>query len=174
MAGAAVSSPARGQSTPAVAPSINASTLKPWVDQLPIVPLAKSTGFRPSPESSTVKIPYYRIPMREMQLKLHRDLPPTVVWSYGDSFPGPVFDTRSGEGLIVEWANELPTKHFLPIDHTLHGAEADKPEVRAVVHLHGGKSPPESDGYPESWFVPGQVRDLLLSQSPGRGPALLS
>ncbi len=94
--------------------------------------------------------------MREMQVKLHRDLPPTVVWSYGDSFPGPVFDTRSGEGLLVEWVNELPTKHFLPIDHTLHGAEADKPEVRAVVHLHGAKTPPESDGYPEAWFVPGK------------------
>ena len=57
---------------------------------------------------------------------------------------------------MVEWANQLPTKHFLPIDHTLHGAEADKPEVRAVVHLHGGKTPPESDGYPEAWFVPGK------------------
>ncbi len=138
------------------APSLNANTLKPWVDPLPIVPLAKSSGMRPSPENAGVKVPYYRIAMREMRVKLHRDLPPTVVWSYGDSFPGPVFDTRSGEGLLVEWANELPTKHFLPIDHTLHGAEADKPEVRAVVHLHGGKTPPESDGYPESWFVPGK------------------
>ena len=25
---------------------------------------------------------------------------------------------------LVEWANELPQQHFLPIDHTLHGAEA--------------------------------------------------
>ena len=111
---------------------------------------------RPSPENANVKVPYYRIAMREMRVKLHRDLPPTVVWSYGDSLSGPIFDTRSGEGLLVEWANELPTKHFLPIDHTLHGAEADKPEVRAVVHLHGGKTPPESDGYPEAWFVPGK------------------
>ncbi len=51
---------------------------------------------------------------------------------------------------------ELPPQHFLPIDHTLHGAEADKPEVRTVVHLHGGRNSPESDGYPEHWFVPGQ------------------
>lgn len=111
---------------------------------------------RLSPEDPQVKVPYYRIAMREMQVKLHRDLPPTTVWTYGDSFPGPVFDARSGEGLLVEWVNELPTKHFLPIDHTLHGAEADKPEVRAVVHLHGGKTPPESDGYPEAGFVPGK------------------
>jgi len=69
-----------------------------------------------------------------------------------------MFDTRSGESLSVEWANELPTKHFLPIDHTLHGAEKGVAEVRGVVHLHGGKTPPESDGYPEDWYVPGQSR----------------
>jgi spore coat protein A len=27
--------------------------------------------------------------------------------------------------------------------------------VRTVAHLHGGQVPPESDGYPESWFTPG-------------------
>jgi spore coat protein A len=52
----------------------------------------------------------------------------------------------------------LPEKHFLPIDHSLHGAEKGTPEVRGVVHLHGGKTPPESDGYPEDWYVPGQSR----------------
>ncbi len=35
--------------------------------------------------------------------------------------------------------------HFLPIHHSIHGAEADKPEVRTVVHLHGAKVPSESD-----------------------------
>ena len=25
-----------------------------------------------------------------------------------------------------------------------------------MVHLHGGKVPPESDGNPERWIVPGQ------------------
>ncbi len=155
MAGAAI----QGGPAPApaaVAPSLNASTLTPWLDPLPILPLAKAAGLRTSPENASVKIPYYRIAMREMLVKVHRDLPPTRVWVYGGSFPGPVFDTRSGQGLIVEWANELPARHLLPIDHTLHGAEADQPEVRAVVHLHGGKTPPESDGYPEEWFVPGR------------------
>ena len=156
VAGTAIQGQSRPTGATRPAASLNASTLKPWVDPLPIVPLAKSSGMRPSPEDPQVKVPYYRIAMREMQVKLHRDLPPTTVWTYGDSFPGPVFDARSGEGLLVEWVNELPTKHFLPIDHTLHGAEADKPEVRAVVHLHGGKTPPESDGYPEAGFVPGK------------------
>jgi FtsP/CotA-like multicopper oxidase with cupredoxin domain len=56
----------------------------------------------------------------------------------------------------VEWVNELPAKHFLPIDHSLHGAEAGLPEVRGVVHLHGAKAPPASDGYPEDWYAPGK------------------
>jgi spore coat protein A len=136
--------------------SLNANTLKPWVDPLPLLPVAKSAGTRPSPEDGAARVPYYRMPMRETRVKLHRDLPPTRVWTYGGSLPGPIIETRSGEAVLVEWANELPEKHFLPVDHTLHGAEADKPEVRAVVHLHGGKTPPESDGYPEAWFAPGK------------------
>ena len=56
----------------------------------------------------------------------------------------------------MEWRNELPRSHFLPIDHNVHGAESDKPEVRAVMHLHGGRVPASSDGYPEDWYVPGK------------------
>jgi spore coat protein A, manganese oxidase len=56
----------------------------------------------------------------------------------------------------VEWVNGLPPAHFLPIDHNIHGADADKPDVRTVIHLHGAKAPPESDGYPENWYVPGK------------------
>jgi spore coat protein A len=59
---------------------------------------------------------------------------------------------------LIDWVNKLPLKHFLPVDHTLHGAEADKPEVRTVAHVHGARTPPESDGYPESWHTPGQSR----------------
>lgn len=28
--------------------------------------------------------------------------------------------------------------------------------MRGVVHLHGAKAPPASDGYPEDWYVPGK------------------
>jgi spore coat protein A len=50
----------------------------------------------------------------------------------------------------------LPGTHFLPIDHSIHGAEAGQPEVRTVVHVHGAKTSPQSDGYPEDWYVPGK------------------
>ena len=52
--------------------------------------------------------------------------------------------------------NQLPARHFLPIDHTLCGAGKDRPDVRAVTHVHGAKAPPESDGYPEDWTTPGR------------------
>jgi spore coat protein A, manganese oxidase len=130
--------------------------LTPFVDALPLPPVAKSVGTRMNPERKNEQIPYYKAVMREMHVKVHRDLPATRVWGFNDSSPGPVFETRSGESLLVEWTNELPLKHFLPIDYTLHGAGKDVPEVRSVVHLHGGRTPPESDGYPEDWFVPGK------------------
>jgi len=94
--------------------------------------------------------------MRPFESKVHRDMKPTKFWGFESSFPGPTIESQSGRGMLVEWVNELPTSHFLPIDHNIHGAEADKPEVRAVVHMHGAKTFPESDGYPEDWYVPGK------------------
>ena len=135
---------------------LNPNSLTPFVDALPIPEIATPNGYRPSPVDPAVKLPYYRIAMRQFESKVHRDMKPTRLWGYEGHSPGPTFETRSGKGLLVEWANELPATHFLPIDHSIHGAEADKPEVRTVVHLHGAKAPPESDGYPENWFVPGK------------------
>jgi len=94
--------------------------------------------------------------MREAQARLHRDLSPTRLWTFDGAFPGPTLEMHSGQGALIEWVNELPQRHFLPIDHTLHGAEADKPEVRTVVHVHGAKVPPEGDGYPEDWYTSGK------------------
>jgi spore coat protein A, manganese oxidase len=135
---------------------LNVDSLPQFVDPLPIPEIARATGTRPSPGDPAIKLPYYRIPIRQFEAKIHRDMKPTRLWGYGATSPGPTFEMRSGQGVLVEWVNELPGTHFLPIDHSIHGAEADKPEVRTVAHLHGGKVPPESDGYPEKWFVPGK------------------
>ena len=137
-------------------PALDPNTLTPWVDALPIPAVAKSVEMRAAPGNAAVKVPYYRVAMRAFETKVHRDMKPTRMWGFGGTFPGPTFDLKSGEEVMVEWANELPGQHFLPIDHSLHGAEKDKPEVRAVSHLHGAKTRPESDGYPEDWIVPGK------------------
>ncbi|MGD0212335.1 MAG: multicopper oxidase [Terriglobales bacterium] len=141
---------------PKFRPQLNASSLAQFVDPLPVPEIISPSGHRPSPENAAVQLPYYRVAMRQFESQVHRDLKPTRFWGYGSTSPGPTFETRSGQGVLVEWVNELPEKHFLPIDHSIHGAEADKPEVRAVVHLHGAKARPESDGYPEHWYVPGK------------------
>jgi len=135
---------------------LDARTLKPFVDPLPVPSVLQPDGVRPSPIDSTAKIPHYRIAMRQAVTQLHPDLKPTHFWGFNSTLPGPTIEARGGQGVLVEWVNDLPASHFLPIDHTLEGAEADKPLVRSVVHLHGGRVPPESDGYPEHWFVPGK------------------
>src|ERR1700678_1019673 len=146
----------RNRQMPPVRPLLDPNSLKQFVDALPIPEVARASGYRPSPTEPTAKLPYYRFAMRQIESKVHRDVKPTRFWGFGSGSPGPTLETRTGQGLLVEWANELPKAHFLPIDHNIHGAEADKPDVRAVVHLHGAKAPPESDGYPENWYVPGK------------------
>jgi spore coat protein A len=141
---------------PIMPAALDVNTLTQFVDPLPIPEIAQRQGFRPSPADPKRSVPFYRIQAQSIASKVHRDLPPTRFWCFGPSTPGPTFETRAGEPLLVEWVNALPNEHFLPIDHTLHGAEADKPAVRTVVHLHGAKTGPESDGYPEDWIVPGK------------------
>ncbi len=129
----------------AESPALQPETLEKFVDPLPIPPIAKKP---------------YRLAMSEFHAKVHRDLPPTRMWGFNGMSPGPTIEVRSGKSVSVEWVNSLPSKHFLPVDHHLHGAERDKPEVRAVIHVHGAKVPPESDGYPENWYVPGKSQTL--------------
>lgn len=142
--------------TPIIPAALDINTLPRFVDALPVPEIAKPQGSHASPADRNRKIPFYRIAAQPISGKVHRDLPPTKFWSFGPSTPGPTFETRAGEPLLVEWVNQLPADHFLPIDHTIHGAEPGKPAVRTVVHLHGAKVAPESDGYPEDWVVPGK------------------
>lgn len=99
-----------------------------------------------------------RIAMREIHQKIHRDVPPTRMWSYSDTTLAPLIEARSNQPLQIEWVNQLPTKHFLPIDYSLHGCGHDVPDVRACVHLHGAKAPPKDDGQPEDWYASGKSR----------------
>ena len=139
-----------------VGPVLDPNTLAKFVDPLPILEVARPSGTRPDPTNPSQRIPYYRLAMREIAASVHRDLKPARLWGFGANSPGPTIEARSGEGLLVEWANELPAHHFLTQDHKIHGAEKEKPEVRTVIHLHGAKARPESDGYPEDWYVPGK------------------
>ncbi len=129
---------------------LDIGSLPRFVDPLPI-------PRRASPLQSTGGgAAQYRIDMHQFQAKVHRDLPPTTMWGYDGVSPGPTIEVRSGSPIRVDWTNNLPSKHLFTVDRTLDGASSDKPEVRAIVHLHGGRVGPESDGYPESWIGPGR------------------
>lgn len=114
--------------------------LKPFADPLPLPKRLPISGS-------------YSVQMREAHQVLHSGMKPTRIWGYEGMYPGPQFEVRSGFPVSVTWENKLPHKHFLPIDHTIHGAEANLPEVRTVVHVHGVDTLPDSDGYPEAWFT---------------------
>jgi spore coat protein A len=139
--GTAYAAPAR---LPAMLHSLE---LAPFVDELPLPQRVTAVGNHP-----------LRVVMREIHAKVHRDVPATRMWSYGPAALAPLIEGRSGHALRVEWVNSLPSKHFLPVDFSLHGCGHDVPEVRAVVHLHGAKAPTKDDGYPEDWYVPGESR----------------
>jgi spore coat protein A len=156
MAAAALMMP-RGPHRPIVVrPTLDPNSLTPFVDSLPIPEVLQSSESRPSPDEPNAKLAFYRLPIREIQSKIHRDVKPTRFWGIGGTVPGPTIEAQSGSGVLVEWANELPKTHFLPIDRHIHGAESDKPDVRTVIHLHGAKAPADSDGYPENWYIPGK------------------
>ncbi|HTV84965.1 MAG TPA: multicopper oxidase domain-containing protein [Dyella sp.] len=137
-------------------PLINPTSLARFVDPLPVPPIARARGKRADPLHHGKELAYYRMEMRAFKAKLHRDIPATPLWGYEGMFPGPTLETHRDEPLLVEWVNALPEKHFLPIDHHVHGAERDKPEVRVVTHVHGARAPANADGYPEDWYVPGR------------------
>ncbi|WP_433967169.1 multicopper oxidase domain-containing protein [Tunturiibacter gelidiferens] len=84
--------------------------------------------------------------------------PPTRMWSYGPTPLGPVIEARSNQPVEITWVNNLPSKHFLPVDFSLHGSGRDLPEVRTVAHVHGAKVPTQYDGYPTDWFPSGQSK----------------
>jgi len=58
----------------------------------------------------------------------------TKLWAYNGVLPGPTFDVRTGRQSVVKLRNALP--------------------VPIVNHLHGGRTPAESDGYPSDFIVP--------------------
>jgi len=135
--------------------TLDATKLRPFVDPLPLPQLMRPEGRRSSEMHKAVDAPYYKVRMREVSCKMHRDLPPSRMWSYGESEAPVLFEARSRQGVLIDWCNELPLKHFLPLNSPIHDMPM-APETRTAVHLHGARVPADSDGYPEDWFGPGK------------------
>jgi len=149
-AGTAICLASRGgaQSDETSANILSGVRLEPFVDPLP-VPRVLNASARGS------RSHIYKLTLSEFRQKLHRDLPPTLLWGFDGSAPGPTIIAERGCATTIEWANQLPVRHRLLVDHSLDGAGADVPEVRTTIHLHGGHVAARSDGYPEDWITPG-------------------
>ncbi|MEU8900656.1 multicopper oxidase domain-containing protein [Nocardia sp. NPDC048505] len=76
---------------------------------------------------------YYEIAQGPAELEILPGLR-TPAWTYGGSFPGPTIVARAGRRSVIRHRNDL-----------------DQP---AVVHLHGGHTPADSDGYPMDLILP--------------------
>ena len=135
--------------------TLDARKLEPFVDPLPLPQRMNPDGRRCSPAHQAIDAPYYRVNVREVFCKMHRDLPASRLWSYGESAVPVLFEARSDEGVLIDWWNQLPEKHFLPLDMPMRSMEG-APETRIVTHIHGARVPSNSDGYPDDWFAPGK------------------
>jgi spore coat protein A, manganese oxidase len=142
-------------------------SLAKYVDPLPVPTTIQAFDRSPSDPIA--------IEMRACRQKVHRDLPVTTVWGYNGMWPGPTIEAHRDRPVSVRWANNLPPRHLLPIDTTIHGAEKNLPAVRTVAHLHGAVVAPEHDGYPEAWFTStgqgGGTFQSPIAQYPNEQPA---
>lgn len=130
-----------------------------------VTPFSIPSVIRPSSGAAPL-----RIYMRPFRHKAHRDLPVSSMWGYNGMWPGPTIEVRRGQPISVKWTNQLPTKHFLPLDYTIHGEEQDVPQVRTVTHVHGAQVMPDSDGYPDAWVTSDGRTGSALAADPCRYP----
>ena len=82
----------------------------------------------------------YEIVQREAELEIvpgHA----TTIWGYQGLYPGPTLRVRRNRTAIIHQTNRLAT-------HT-------------VVHLHGGRTPAESDGFATEMVAPGESRTYM-------------
>jgi spore coat protein A len=142
------STPVAG-ATSQVAPS-NPGTVPKFVDPVPIPETLQPIGHEQGE-------PLFKVTMLQAKQKLHRDFPPTTVWGYEGKYPGPTIEAQRHQPIQVRYLNGLPTTHLFPVDTSVHGADAFRPQVRTVVHLHDGDVPADADGHPEAWFTPDQT-----------------
>jgi len=115
-------------------PSASTGALLPSAVPLPL-PFSRWLTLPPTavPDTATAAGEQYTLVQRAAQADIIPGLP-TTIWGYNGTFPGPTIRARTGRPIGVLVRNDL--------------------QVGTVVHLHGGRTPPESDGYPTDLILP--------------------
>ncbi|WP_109507483.1 multicopper oxidase family protein [Nocardioides speluncae] len=99
------------------------------------VPLPVPQPLRPASTSAAGDV--FEIVQREVELEILPGVRTTAL-TYGGTFPGPLLETRTGRPATIKHRNAMP--------------------VPSVVHLHGGHTPSDSDGFPTDLVEPGADR----------------
>ncbi len=130
MGGAGLALPLGTLSIPAsrigVAASVRSPGVEPFAVPLPVPPVLK-------PVRTDGAADYYEITQKVGRQEILPGLE-TEVWGYDGVFPGPTIEARRDREIVVRQTNELT--------------------VPVSTHLHGGVTPPESDGYPTDLIFP--------------------
>ena len=117
----------------------------PSSTRYPSLPSPSPPKPAPDPDDPRQQIPCYRLPIAESHVKLHRDLPPTRMWTIGGCFPGPdprIAHRPGHDRRVAEPPSHPPSLRHRP--RPPRRAGRDVPDVRAVIHLHGGRTPAAS------------------------------
>jgi spore coat protein A len=140
--------------------------LEPFVDALPI----PHRLIAPQHGHLTVRL-------RAGEHQFHRDLPPSRIWGYDGTVPGPTIEAEQGTPVTVEWRNEIVGPFPVAVTTAPQHLDADGVPVQCVpglsggslrqdaaaltghtvVHLHGALTPAPYDGWTENLFAPGQA-----------------
>ncbi|MEU6843258.1 O-aminophenol oxidase PhsA [Streptomyces sp. NPDC046716] len=121
------------------------------------------------------------IAVRPVWQRLHPQLPPTLMWGYRGSVPGPTIEVRRGQRVRIAWTNHVPKGSEYPVTAvevsnatpgpaTLPGRAGVAPsaDVAAlpawlVTHLHGAQTGGGNDGWADNAVGAG---DAQLSEYP--------
>lgn len=116
------------------------------LDQLPIIPMVSGNTLT-------------SLTMSPGMHSFHSSLAASSLWGYGgQTYLGPTIESTRGAAISFTAVNALGAHPFTTaIDTNVHGTVlADKTHPRVSLHLHGGNTESNSDGYPEDTFTPGQ------------------
>ena len=141
--------------------------LAPFVDALPI----------PQRLIAAQLDGHLTVRLRAGEHRFHRDLPPSRIWGFDGTVPGPTIQSERGRPVSVEWHNEIDGPFPVAVTTSPQHLDADGVPVQCVpglsggslrqdaaaltghtvVHLHGGVTPAPYDGWTENLFAPGQA-----------------
>ncbi|MEV0225204.1 O-aminophenol oxidase PhsA [Streptomyces sp. NPDC050704] len=150
--------------------------LEPYVSPLPVPPVLR-------PDTSDA-LRETEIALRPTWVRLHPQLPPTLMWGYEGQVPGPTIEVRRGQRVRIAWTNRIPRESEYPVTAvevpvrapgtppatTEPGREGVEPnkDVAAlpawsVTHLHGAQTGGGNDGWADNAVGFG---DAQLSEYP--------